>query len=542
MAYKILNTDGTTLLLLADNTVNQSATSLSLVGKNVNAYGQYINNNFVRLLANSASSSSSPPRSPITGQLWFDTTSRRLKVYDGTFRPVSGAVVSAPSVANPPTPVTLTNPAAGDLWWDKDNFQLNVWDGSVWTIVGPTFPAYYGQDSGWVLPPYQPSVTDLDDVKQFVALLKNHHTTLGVLSTNSFVTTYSEFTATVNTSTVVIESGLTLFSSLKVYNTVTSKKIVTTNIVSTGTATLASIVVNGTATSISTNTGALQVVGGVGIGGNLYVGGKIVAQELDIQYTTVTTVSIKTDDVYTSYNSTPSSSTSTGAIVVAGGIGVNKGIYVGGNVTATGIVVNGTDTSISTTTGALVVVGGVGIGGRLITDDNAFFANNNARNTSNFVKVSNTSTGSGANATLWAKADSASIEIQALSSNNAVFPAASSLYSTSPGGMLISEGIGNKISFAVFPTTTTSTVTISAAGTTATSTTTGALTVAGGAGVGGDVFMGKVLSLTVSIVAPASPAIGMFAVADRVTWDPASKGSGNAYPVFYDGSAWNALY
>jgi hypothetical protein len=34
----------------------------------------------------------------------------------------------------------------------------------------------------------------------------------------------------------------------------------------------------------------------------------------------------------------------------------------------------------------------------------------------------------------------------------------------------------------------------------------------------------------------------MFAVADRVTWDPAGKGSGNAYPVFYNGSTWNALY
>jgi hypothetical protein len=34
----------------------------------------------------------------------------------------------------------------------------------------------------------------------------------------------------------------------------------------------------------------------------------------------------------------------------------------------------------------------------------------------------------------------------------------------------------------------------------------------------------------------------MFAVADRTNWDPASKGSGNAYPVFYNGSTWNALY
>ena len=74
------------------------------------------------------------------------------------------------------------------------------------------------------------------------------------------------------------------------------------------------------------------------------------------------------------------------------------------------------------------------------------------------------------------------------------------------------------------------------------STDSGALQVAGGAGIGGDVVIGKVLSLTVSTTAPATPLVGMFAIADRITWDPASKGSGNAYPVFYDGAAWNALY
>jgi hypothetical protein len=79
-------------------------------------------------------------------------------------------------------------------------------------------------------------------------------------------------------------------------------------------------------------------------------------------------------------------------------------------------------------------------------------------------------------------------------------------------------------------------------GTVATSTATGSLVVDGGAGIGGDTFIGKVLSLTVSTAAPASPSVGMFAVADRVTWDPAAKGSGNAYPVFYNGATWNALY
>jgi hypothetical protein len=78
--------------------------------------------------------------------------------------------------------------------------------------------------------------------------------------------------------------------------------------------------------------------------------------------------------------------------------------------------------------------------------------------------------------------------------------------------------------------------------TTSASVSSGALQVAGGVGVGGNVFLGNVLSLTVSTAAPSSPSAGMFAVANQVNWDPASKGSGGAYPVFYNGSTWNALY
>lgn len=41
--------------------------------------------------------------------------------------------------------------------------------------------------------------------------------------------------------------------------------------------------------------------------------------------------------------------------------------------------------------------------------------------------------------------------------------------------------------------------------------------------------------------APTSPVEGMITVANRVDWDPASKGSGNSYPVYYDGTAWVAM-
>jgi hypothetical protein len=41
---------------------------------------------------------------------------------------------------------------------------------------------------------------------------------------------------------------------------------------------------------------------------------------------------------------------------------------------------------------------------------------------------------------------------------------------------------------------------------------------------------------------PTPVQIGTFAVADRISWDPANKVTGAPYPVFYDGTVWRALY
>jgi len=95
----------------------------------------------------------------------------------------------------------------------------------------------------------------------------------------------------------------------------------------------AAISVSNNTAATSTATGALQVIGGVGVGGNLYVGGEIVAQKLTIEYTTVTTTLVKTDDVIQTTNATAASSTTTGALVVAGGAGIGGALVVGGGIT-----------------------------------------------------------------------------------------------------------------------------------------------------------------------------------------------------------------
>lgn len=50
-----------------------------------------------------------------------------------------------------------------------------------------------------------------------------------------------------------------------------------------------------------------------------------------------------------------------------------------------------------------------------------------------------------------------------------------------------------------------------------------------------------VLTLEPQAAAPATPIIGMIAVANKVDWDPASSVGSTPYPVFWDGSAWLSM-
>lgn len=210
MAYTILNTDGTTLVLLADGQVDRVTTSLSLVGKNVNAYGEYINNNFVSLLANFANTSGLPPRSPLKGQIWYNTTLRRLQVYDNGFKNISGAVVSSAQ----PSPL-----AVGDLWFDTSVNQLSVYNGNSFLIVGPAYPKNVG-DNGWVVP----SIGIKDDTNNTknVSLLRNYGGFLGIISNEKFTLSSTDSVTYFGTTTSVV-AGLTLKGDIKFTGQISSK-------------------------------------------------------------------------------------------------------------------------------------------------------------------------------------------------------------------------------------------------------------------------------------------------------------------------------
>lgn len=251
-----------------------------------------------------------------------------------------------------------------------------------------------------------------------------------------------------------------------------------------------------TNTATSTTSGALIVSGGVGINGNAFIGGT----------TTIT-------------NTTSSTGNSTGAFVVYGGTNIGGNAFIGG----TTVVLN-TTTSTSTGTGALVVRGGAGVAGTLNVGTNVvvgaltYAATNvlgafqSSVNSFNQFIVQNTNNGSSASADFVLNNDLSSdaayyanlgINSSGWATTTSPFNTANASYLTATtGDLVLGTTTANAIRIGTGGTIF-DTININAAGTavsitpaTASGTTsTGALTIVGGVGIGGSVNIGKTLNL-----------------------------------------------
>lgn len=167
MTYKINKTDGSLLAEIIDSAIDQTATDITLIGKNVAGYGEYINENFVKILESFANTSQ--PNNPIVGQVWFDTSENRLKVYDGSgFKSGSGPIVRG------------TQPAGlvqGDLWIDSLENQLYFYDGTDLQLAGPVYKDSQGL-SGFTVD----SIFDTNSVPRVIMRLWVGQTLIGIFS------------------------------------------------------------------------------------------------------------------------------------------------------------------------------------------------------------------------------------------------------------------------------------------------------------------------------------------------------------------------
>jgi hypothetical protein len=269
MAYTINKTDGTVVTTITDGTVDNT-TSLQLFGKSYSGFGEALNENLVKLLENAASTAA--PTAPLKGELWFDTTTNQVKVYDGTsFKPTGGAKATAS---------LPTSPSAGDLWLDSGNDQVFVYTGDSrshqvndkWELVGPAFTA--GQtESGWKIETLASSGGD-----KVVSSMYAGGTRVAILSKETFTPSASQ------AGFASIKAGLTLNSTLGAVFEGSTTEASSIDVSSTSN-TSATVIAGGNflrADAADTTTGALTVDadGGVIIGD---------AQEL--------TISVSSNDV-----------------------------------------------------------------------------------------------------------------------------------------------------------------------------------------------------------------------------------------------------
>ncbi len=174
--------------------------------------------------------------------------------------------------------------------------------------------------------------------------------TVGGATTNNGALTVANSSATLLTGTLTVNGIEAVTNSTQSTNTTTGALTVVGGVgigkqLNVGGITA---ILNNTA-STSTTTGALTVAGGEGVAGDLNVGGL---------------TGLK--------NTTQSTSNTTGALTVAGGAGIVGNLNVGGAVSFGGasafggkLAISDATSSTSTTTGALTVVGGTGIGENL---------------------------------------------------------------------------------------------------------------------------------------------------------------------------------
>ena len=130
----------------------------------------------------------------------------------------------------------------------------------------------------------------------------------------------------------------------------------------------ATVVVTSSTNAVSTDTGALHVVGGVGIGRDLYVGGQLYTNGVPVITTASFNISDGPDggtDINIQHYTDTSTNTST---ILINNISTLASVTGRGATTPEIIYLTNTTNSSATNNGALIVSGGVGIAGRVNTE------------------------------------------------------------------------------------------------------------------------------------------------------------------------------
>ena len=288
MAYIVNNTRGQIIAVVQDGTVNTTATSQTLVGKNVTPYGEYEIENLVHQLENFADDTAPP--FPIEGQIWWDTSLDVLKGYTGTtwkningitvseseptedvrqgdlwFNPITQQVrVYSPVEAGfdwiPINKITVATSApsaivAGETYFNSATNQLFVYDGNEWQTIGPEAVAGFAE-TRWE----STTLLDMSSVPHAVIIGIVNGVVQSIVSTDTFTI----FTSQRPTGFTDLVPGINMASGSVLAGRATNADRLTTA------RTINGVPFDGTANITITNTGALTA--GTGLSGTAYSG------------------------------------------------------------------------------------------------------------------------------------------------------------------------------------------------------------------------------------------------------------------------------
>ena len=156
--YEIVLSDGSRTINIPENVIDKEQLSVALIGHGQPNYGESQNENFIHMLENF--SSDVEPNMAIEGQLWckknMDDNTYELRICsksattmeidDGHGGLKSDAewdkiLVTSPGGGQP------TNPSDGDIWYDVSDHKLKIYDSSLidpniststgWNVIGP---------------------------------------------------------------------------------------------------------------------------------------------------------------------------------------------------------------------------------------------------------------------------------------------------------------------------------------------------------------------------------------------------------------------
>ena len=148
--YTINLSNGSVLCTVPEETIDAQTTSVSLIGKGITDYGETQNENFVHLLENFAGVSS--PKAPLKGQFWFRVNTNDkgeslntfdLLVNNGTQANPDWKLV-ANIVVSEEEPIGAT---AGNVWFNSHSKVLSIYDGTTMSWIPAGIENYLHVDN-----------------------------------------------------------------------------------------------------------------------------------------------------------------------------------------------------------------------------------------------------------------------------------------------------------------------------------------------------------------------------------------------------------